>query len=220
MAPTQPCRYFQMGSCANGNLCSYAHEKAAVPNVCEFYLKGECRFGNYCQLSHVKPKRMTNNTKKTLVAPPNITPRSESWTKSKFERKSVCPIQNCNSEGCSIVHGIECRKCINPDLVDEHTRHCENSKSDAAKIECVVCFEVVLARPGGRFGLLNCNHCVCIDCIRSWRSTEKVDTSKTCPICRTMTHFVTPSVIWPKSDAEKYQLVTDYKNKLKYFGLM
>ena len=182
-----------MGSCANGNLCSYAHEKAAVPNVCEFYLKGECRFGNYCQLSHVKPKRMTNNTKKTLVAPPNITPRSESWTKSKFERKRVCPNQNFTSE---------------------------NSKSDAAKLECVVCFEIVLARPDGRFGLLNCNHCVCIDCIRSWRTTEKVDTSKTCPICRTVTHFVTPSTIWPKNDAEKDQLVSAYKNKLKSFGLM
>lgn len=74
--------------------------------------------------------------------------------------------------------------------------------------ECVVCFENVEGKK--RFGLMDCIHCVCLDCIREWRGGN----SKTCPICRSVSNFVVPSYIWPSSPAEKSEIIQSYKTSL------
>ncbi|XP_073336641.1 uncharacterized protein [Pagrus major] len=41
----QPCRYYNKGSCRDGNKCSYLH-------VCKYALTGNCRYGSKCKLNH------------------------------------------------------------------------------------------------------------------------------------------------------------------------
>lgn len=70
--------------------------------------------------------------------------------------------------------------------------------------ECGICLEQVLAKEdpaARRFGLLACDHCFCLGCIRSWRGSAQADESATraCPTCRTLTFFITPSSVWPQS---------------------
>lgn len=42
-----------------------------------------------------------------------------------------------------------------------------------------------------------------------------MDTSKQCPICRTITYFVVPSSIWPANDQEKEEITRKYKERLE-----
>ena len=38
---------------------------------------------------------------------------------------------------------------------------------------------------------------------------------RTCPICRTPTHYITPSPVWPSSAEEKFAVIDGYRGKLK-----
>jgi E3 ubiquitin-protein ligase makorin len=49
--------------------------------------------------------------------------------------------------------------------------------------------------PGRRFGLLtSCTHAFCVECIREWRGRIDlpVATTRSCPICRTLSYFIIP----------------------------
>lgn len=56
--------------------------------------------------------------------------------------------------------------------------------------------ERVLSKPNPserRFGLMSCDHPFCLACIRGWRANGTADLEtavRTCPLCRTTTHFV------------------------------
>ncbi|KAI8929958.1 hypothetical protein BC831DRAFT_441714 [Entophlyctis helioformis] len=80
--------------------------------------------------------------------------------------------------------------------------------------ECVVCMDVVATKRDPRFGLLTCDHCVCLDCIRTWRTRDDMGTAKSCPICRSVTHLVVPSDRWPVDAADKELITDDYRTSL------
>jgi E3 ubiquitin-protein ligase makorin len=92
-------------------------------------------------------------------------------------------------------------------------------------IECSVCLERVLSKPTAaerKFGLLSeCDHPFCISCIRNWRSsspTSGMDVNsalRSCPICRKLSYFVIPSVIWYANKKEKQEIVDSYKARLR-----
>lgn len=131
---------------------------------------------------------------------------------------------------CRSVHGIQCPRCLkfclHPDDLDqneEHIQQCfENPPSSALetdnekKITCGICYETVLSRPDPRFGLLNCEHAFCINCIRSWRAKYSMDATnlRSCPLCRTITYFVVPSSVWVADPEEKDAIIDTYKKKL------
>ncbi|KAJ3270958.1 hypothetical protein HDV01_007288 [Terramyces sp. JEL0728] len=143
----------------------------------------------------------------------------------KKEEKVVlglCPFQykgECKyGKTCKYVHGTQCpnclKYCLDPrDSDQEHANHILNCTSEQEATECVVCFEIVQEKKDPRFGLLTCQHCVCLECIRTWRENS-TSTSKSCPICRSTTYFVTPSTKWPKTKEEKQELIQKYKEKL------
>ena len=89
-------------------------------------------------------------------------------------------------------------------------------------MECSICLERVLekAHPAERkFGLLACDHAFCLPCIRNWRQhvTGGADVEsalRTCPLCRTPAHFITPSTLWPATPEEKEAVVGGYRAKL------
>ncbi|KAJ3036332.1 hypothetical protein HDV00_002804 [Rhizophlyctis rosea] len=149
---------------------------------------------------------------------------------------TLCPFAlngNCKfGDKCRYTHGLQCpsceKYCLHPDASDqeheEHLRACIDKQDeidrqnaltdDSESMECVVCMERVMGKQDPRFGLLNCDHCVCLECIRTWRTNEGMDTSKRCPICREVTHFVVPSAVWVVDPAEKERVIEDYKYKL------
>ncbi|XP_062174520.1 putative RING-type E3 ubiquitin transferase C3H69 isoform X2 [Alnus glutinosa] len=155
---------------------------------------------------------------------------------------SICSFAaagNCpRGEKCPHIHGDLCptcgKHCLNPfrpEERQEHLKMCEKKQKHlealkhSQEIECSVCLERVLSKltvPERKFGLLSeCDHPFCISCIRNWRSsspTSGMDVNnalRACPICRKLSYFVIPSVIWYTTKEEKQEIVESYKTKLK-----
>ncbi|KAI9291022.1 hypothetical protein K502DRAFT_159308 [Neoconidiobolus thromboides FSU 785] len=128
---------------------------------------------------------------------------------------------------CRNAHAEVCNSCHNyilhPDKPDaEHTEHIRNCTpiktfDESKDIECCICMEKVLSTKCGRFGLLNCEHPFCLSCIRQWRTNTILDNNviRSCPICRDITYFITPSLIWVADKEEKEKIIDAYKSKLK-----
>ncbi|XP_068643514.1 E3 ubiquitin-protein ligase makorin-like [Aristolochia californica] len=150
-----------------------------------------------------------------------------------FAAAGKCPY----GESCHHIHGDLCSTCgkhclhpYRPDEREEHIQLCQrnNKRLEALKrsqeIECSVCLDHVLSKPTAaerKFGILSeCNHPFCIACIRNWRSnspTSGMDVNsalRACPICRKLSYFVIPSVIWYSTKEEKQEIVDSYKTKL------
>ncbi|KAL1346297.1 putative RING-type E3 ubiquitin transferase C3H69 [Arachis hypogaea] len=151
-----------------------------------------------------------------------------------FAAAGNCP----RGETCPHIHGDLCSTCgkhclhpFRPEERAEHMKSCENKQKHlealkrSQEIECSVCLERVLSKPTAaerKFGLLSeCDHPFCISCIRNWRSSNPTlgmdvnSTLRACPICRKLSYFVIPSVIWYSTHEEKMEIVDSYKAKLK-----
>ncbi|XP_057499408.1 putative RING-type E3 ubiquitin transferase C3H69 [Actinidia eriantha] len=151
-----------------------------------------------------------------------------------FAAAGNCP----RGERCPHIHGNLCPSCrkhclhpFRPQEREEHIKICEKKRNHlealkfSQEIECSVCLERVLSKPTAaerKFGLLSeCDHPFCVSCIRNWRSsspTSGMDVNSTlraCPICRKVSFFVIPSVIWYATKEEKQEIVDSYKSKLR-----
>ncbi|OVA07008.1 zinc finger protein [Macleaya cordata] len=150
-----------------------------------------------------------------------------------FAAAGNCP----RGERCPHIHGNLCptceKYCLHPyrsDEREEHIKTCERKQKHlealkhSQEIECSVCLDRVLSKPTAaerKFGLLSeCDHPFCISCIRNWRSnspTSGMDVNtalRACPICRKLSYFVIPSVIWYSTQEEKQDIVCSYKARL------
>ncbi|KAG9138209.1 hypothetical protein Leryth_001441 [Lithospermum erythrorhizon] len=151
-----------------------------------------------------------------------------------FAAAGSCP----RGENCPHIHGDLCatcgKQCLHPFRLherEEHRKTCEKrqthleSLKQSQEIECSVCLERVLAKPTAaerKFGILSeCDHPFCVSCIRNWRNSSPASgmdvnsTLRACPICRKLSYFIVPSVIWYFSNKEKEELVDNYKAKLR-----
>ncbi|KAI6668888.1 hypothetical protein NL676_003773 [Syzygium grande] len=151
-----------------------------------------------------------------------------------FAAAGDCP----RGEACPHIHGDLCPTCgkhclhpFRPEEREEHMKTCEKKQKQlealklSQEIECSVCLDRVLSKPTAaerKFGILSeCDHAFCITCIRNWRSSSPttgmdVNSSlRACPICRKLSYFVIPSVIWYNSKEEKQEIIDNYKAKLK-----
>ncbi|KAM5552282.1 hypothetical protein ABKV19_026915 [Rosa sericea] len=151
-----------------------------------------------------------------------------------FAAAGNCP----RGEKCPHIHGDICPSCgkhclhpYRPVEREEHMRTCEEKHKQlealkrSQEIECSVCLERVLSKPTvaeRKFGILSeCDHPFCISCIRNWRSsspTSGMDVNsalRACPICRKLSYFVIPSVIWYNTKEEKEEIVDSYKGRLR-----
>ncbi|KAG8650112.1 hypothetical protein MANES_07G005000v8 [Manihot esculenta] len=160
----------------------------------------------------------------------------------KPEDRSLCSfaaVGNCpRGVKCSHIHGDICPTCgkhclhpFRPEEREEHLKMCGKKQKHlevlkhSQEIECCVCLDRVLSKPTAaerKFGLLSeCDHPFCISCIRNWRSSSPasgmdVNTAlRACPICRKLSYFVVPSVIWYSSKEEKQEIIDSYKAKLR-----
>lgn len=151
-----------------------------------------------------------------------------------FAAAGNCP----RGEECPHIHGEQCPSCFKhclhpfrPQEREEHIRSCEKKQQHlealrrSQEIECSVCLDRVLSKSTAgerKFGLLSeCDHPFCVSCIRNWRSTSPSsgmdlnNTLRSCPICRKLSYFVIPSVIWYFSQQEKQDIINNYKAKLR-----
>ncbi|XWS77426.1 hypothetical protein CRYUN_Cryun01aG0260700 [Craigia yunnanensis] len=155
---------------------------------------------------------------------------------------SICSFAaagNCSrGEKCPHIHEDMCPTCgkhclhpFRPEKREEHIKMCEKKQKHlealkhSQEIECSVCLDRVLSKPTAaerKFGLLSeCDHPFCISCIRNWRSSSPssgmdVNTAlRACPICRKLSYFVIPSVIWYCTPEEKQEIIDSYKAKLR-----
>ncbi|XP_016437044.1 E3 ubiquitin-protein ligase makorin isoform X1 [Nicotiana tabacum] len=156
--------------------------------------------------------------------------------------QSICSLAaagNCpRGEKCPYIHGDLCPICakhclhpFRPQEREEHMKTCEKRQKHldllkhSQEIECCVCLERVLSKTTAtqrKFGILSeCDHPFCISCIRNWRSgspSSGIDinsTFRTCPVCRKLSYFVIPSVIWYSTKEEKQDILDSYKTKLR-----
>jgi hypothetical protein len=82
--------------------------------------------------------------------------------------------------------------------------------------ECGICMELVLPK-GNQFGLLDgCAHIFCVECIREWRSVNTLDkqVKRSCPLCRSSSHYVIPSSFVPPDDESKAEIIASYHERL------
>ncbi|KAH7864251.1 hypothetical protein Vadar_027465 [Vaccinium darrowii] len=151
-----------------------------------------------------------------------------------FAAAGECP----RGEACPHMHGDLCpscgKHCLHPfrrQQREQHKKACWKKQKQleelqhSQEIECSVCLERVLSKPTAaerKFGLLSeCDHPFCISCIRNWRGSSPASgmdvnsTLRACPICRKVSYFVIPSVIWYSSKEEKQDIVDTYKEKLR-----
>ncbi|KAM1049563.1 hypothetical protein ACFX2C_028658 [Malus domestica] len=165
----------------------------------------------------------------------------ETWS-TRPEDRAICSFAAAGScprgEKCPHIHGDVCPSCgkhclhpYRPLEREEHMKTCEEKQKQlealkcSQEIECSVCLERVLSKPTvaeRKFGILSeCDHPFCISCIRNWRSsspTSGMDVNsalRACPICRKLSYFVIPSVIWYNSKEEKQEIVESYKARLR-----
>ncbi|CAG9464997.1 unnamed protein product [Pedinophyceae sp. YPF-701] len=149
-----------------------------------------------------------------------------------------------DGDACPRIHGAKCPWCgqwrsrggdvavrdpaAAPAMDRQHLAECEarqrrqEAVESSKDVECNICFETVVEkpRPSERmFGLLACEHPFCLKCIRAWRAKTDAgidikDAIRTCPLCRVVTHFVTPSKTWPKTPQDKAEVIQGYKDYL------
>ncbi|KAL8542341.1 hypothetical protein ACS0TY_003276 [Phlomoides rotata] len=150
-----------------------------------------------------------------------------------FAAAGECP----HGVSCPHIHGDLCPTCrknclhpFRPQEREEHRKTCETRQkhlealTHSQEIECSVCLERVLSKSAAgerKFGILSeCDHPFCISCIRNWRGSIRsgMDANsalRSCPICRKLSYFVIPSVIWYSSNEDKQEIVDSYKAKLR-----
>lgn len=162
--------------------------------------------------------------------------------KVKSDERPLCSLAadgSClHGENCPQVHGDLCPACgkqclhpFSPQERDKHIKECEEKQQKlevlkrSQEIECSVCLERVLSKTTAaekKFGILSeCDHPFCISCIRNWRNStpssgmDVNNTLRACPVCRKLSYFVVPSVVWYTTQEEKQEIIENYKAKLR-----
>lgn len=179
MASTRsvPCRFFQVGRCTQGEACRFSHElvrqgERARSNVpCKFFAAGHCANAN-CPFAH------GGRAREPSAPPPDAhAAQRQALVPKPSAPRAVAPAPRPDALG------------------PPPPPRPAGAPAPEGEGVCAVCLEDVAAS-GRLFGLLpSCSHCVCLACIREWRTSGSVETSaaRGCPVCRVVSPFVVPS---------------------------
>ncbi|KAG5222953.1 zinc finger CCCH domain-containing protein [Salix suchowensis] len=240
--PNNICTFYQKGICSYGSRCRYDHVKPSRPESTASS-SFTVPFNLWAQMPLLgAPSELSN---RPFIAPATPALNLESAQHDFLEDGEVIEPRNVKPADrsiCSFAAAGSCPRgdnapifmCLHPfrpEERDEHLKVCEKKQKNldllkySQEIECSVCLDRVLSKSTAaerKFGLLSeCDHPFCISCIRNWRSSSPttgmdVNTSlRACPICRKLSYFVIPSVIWYSSKEEKQEIVDTYKAKLR-----
>ncbi|GER32378.1 zinc finger (CCCH-type/C3HC4-type RING finger)family protein [Striga asiatica] len=239
--PNNICTFYQKGACAYGSRCRYEHVKASRPSsdAQDNTSPGCSSFAGPFYSPTIPAWNAQSRTGNALDSYNHDLDYSSNLDPLDQPMCSFAAAGNCpRGEKCPHIHGDLCpscgRLCLHPTRLherEEHIKTCEKRQKHlealtrSQGIECSVCLELVLSKPTPaerKFGILSeCDHPFCVSCIRSWRGNSPASgldinsALRACPICRKLSYFVIPSVIWYFSEEEKSGIVESYKAKLK-----
>ncbi|CAH8385014.1 unnamed protein product [Eruca vesicaria subsp. sativa] len=237
------CTYYQRGLCSYGSRCRYEHVKlkpSRPPASSSSALPRPTFLASETDLSPLPSSsspawtldsfdhEVNTNTFNSSTSNPQDQPICS------YAAAGDCP----RGDQCPHIHGDLCptcgKRCLHPFRPGEREEHkiaCEKKKKQlealklSQEVECCVCLERVLSKPTPaerKFGLLTeCDHAFCIGCIRNWRSSSPStgmdvnSTLRACPICRKLSYFVVPSVIWFSAPEDKNEIMDNYREKLR-----
>ncbi|KAL0464409.1 UNVERIFIED_CONTAM: E3 ubiquitin-protein ligase makorin [Sesamum latifolium] len=234
------CKFFAHGACLKGEHCEFSHDWKAPPNnICTFYLKGVCAYGSRCRYEHVKVSRQSSAPSSEDISFPverlSGTATHSTGILADAAAKHSAPSEPPTRPAWETMSGhdnvLDRGYGVGPQEREEHMKTCEKRQKHlealrrSQEIECSVCLERILSKPTTaerKFGILSeCDHPFCVTCIRNWRSSSPssgLDVNSAlrgCPICRKLSYFVIPSVIWYSSKEEKQDIIDCYKAKLR-----
>jgi len=246
----RPCHeYVAIGVCKNGNRCVFLHQSGSHSEQAYFYGAAESAndlVGLYGEAplvgdeaSRVKTGRTSSSAGTTWakvarlpghevlgeVSPSRLPHESEDSTSpndhshysARAHQEQPQPMKSrvpCKffptSAGCRA--GASCRY--------SHDRSdFTNTETSGHAATCGICFDDLRFK---RIGLLtNCDHLFCLNCIRSWRSSEMSEVERTkgivqtCPSCRVRSFYTVPSDKIPASAEEKNRIITEYRAQCK-----
>jgi len=236
---SQPCVFFAQGRCAYGDRCAYLHgdiHHNAIPTDSStgrsssqqsMHARISCPRStptNHPTQSASKSQgsegithgvRDATQSKIPIASPGAVNPHSQRSHLSGIERDSTAA--PCGSGTFCSPSGVDpnelCKEMQNlrfayeDDEVDGDFVATEEEKQASIAMPCAVCLDAVAPR---RFGILtDCEHSVCLACIRQWRATHAIrpQVARACPVCRTPSHFVVPSFVFVSHPARKQALI-------------
>ncbi|KAI0641948.1 hypothetical protein C8Q79DRAFT_264135 [Trametes meyenii] len=158
--------------------------------VCKYYKTDRgCYQGDRCKFLHGETERLTPFDKSKVC---------------RFHAAGFCK----HGEQCWFLH-------TDPSQVASGSQSSVSLSEEEDEFLCSICYD----KPS-TFGLLvGCSHVFCISCIKNWRESEgksediiQAGTTKTCPMCRTSSRFVTPSAFfYPQDHPKKAEAIDAYK---------
>ncbi|VVB06739.1 unnamed protein product [Arabis nemorensis] len=229
------CTYYQRGICSYGSRCRYEHVKASRPHP-------SASSSSALPPAETDLSPLPSSCFKQAWDLDSLDTFNPATAAAKPEEQPICSYAaagDCpRADECPHIHGNICptcgKRCLHPFRLEEREEHkiaCEKKHKQlqaltlSQEIECCVCLERVLSKPTPaerKFGLLTeCDHAFCIGCIRNWRSSSPStgmdvnSTLRACPICRKLSYFVVPSVIWFSAPEEKKEIIDNYREKLR-----
>jgi E3 ubiquitin-protein ligase makorin len=107
----------------------------------------------------------------------------------------------------AVAAGVAC------DVGEADTALAMAERNVSGDITCTICMEEVTAEVGRRFGLLTgCTHAFCLECIREWRGRVDLpaETTRACPVCRTLSYLVIPCERFIADVGRKAIVASDY----------
>lgn len=144
-------------------------------------------------------------------------------------RPRAVPAAGSNSTSSMLACEVCGRAVLDPHDAAQQAQHTEEcsrrharitSRLETQTLECGICLEVIMQKQVSaerQFGLLKCDHPFCLKCIRGWRTNadaSAADLARTCPVCRAISYYVTPSTVWPTTREQREGIIASYKNRL------
>ncbi|KAM5533849.1 hypothetical protein V8D89_012512 [Ganoderma adspersum] len=167
--------------------------------ICAYYnTKYGCYAGDRCKFLHGKDEHLTSYDRSKVC---------------RFHAAGYCK----HGDDCWFIH-------VNPTKPDSSSPKLLADSEE--ELLCVICYDKPTT-----YGLLaGCSHVFCLSCIINWRDPEgkssdivEAGTTKTCPMCRSPSRFVTPSsLFFSEGDSRKAEAIEKYKKglasvKCRYF---
>uniref|UniRef100_M4BN70 RING-type E3 ubiquitin transferase n=1 Tax=Hyaloperonospora arabidopsidis (strain Emoy2) TaxID=559515 RepID=M4BN70_HYAAE len=184
--------------------------------LCRFFVLGKCIYGSRCTFSHTLPHLVSDCT----VDEAERLSAAAALVDCPFFLRGKCKF----GEHCRLRHdpmmlsrpaAATCSAVSKPAAIS--TTFPDNEQ----EFTCGICFDDIV-QSGKHFGLLSCDHCFCLECLRSWRQSKEMELVRACPACRFPSDYIVPSLTFCIGE-EKRKIVEAYKSHLalrecKYFN--
>ncbi|CAI5728947.1 unnamed protein product [Hyaloperonospora brassicae] len=195
-----------------------AADGAPTAVLCRFFVLGKCIYGSRCTFSHTLPHLVTD----CAVDEADRLSAAAALVDCPFFLRGKCKF----GERCRLRHDSVILSQA-PDMPCATGRVSKPAAVSAACVDnqqeftCGICFDDIV-QSGKHFGLLSCDHCFCLECMRSWRQSKEMELVRACPACRIPSDYIVPSLTFCIGD-EKRKAVEAYKSHLalrecKYFN--